>query len=125
MLSLTFLTFVSQIIATIFEGEWPIILVLNSMVFLGMLALLIGLLIGLWQGQNGITRGLTWVMAAFLHERAYSLAAQLFIIQGKDLSSLGDWRLATLIIMLIASAYSIFEVIRHVVQRTHNGDETH
>jgi len=122
---LTFLTFVSQIIATIFEGEWPIILVLNSMVFLGMLALLIGLLIGLWQGQNGITRGLTWVMAAFLHERAYSLAAQLFIIQGKDLSSLGDWRLATLIIMLIASAYSIFEVIRHVVQRTHNGDETH
>ena len=122
---LTFLTFMGQIIATIFEGEWPIILVLNSMVFLGMLALLIGLLIGLWQGQNGITRGLTWVMAAFLHERAYSLAAQLFIIQGKDLSSLGDWRLATLIIMLIASAYSIFEVIRHVVQRTHNGDETH
>ena len=51
---LTFLTFMGQIIATIFEGEWPIILVLNFIVFLGMLALLIGLLIGLWQGHDCI-----------------------------------------------------------------------
>ena len=112
----------SQIIATIFEGEWPIILVLNSIVFLGMLALLIGLLIGLWQGQNGITRGLTWVMAAFLHERAYLLVAQSYIIQGNNITDLGDWRLATLIIIILAGAYSIFEVIRHVIHQAHSDD---
>ena len=121
---LTFLTFVSQIIYNIFDGEWPVIIVLNSIVFLGMLALLIGLCIGLWQGQNGITRGLAWSVAAFLHERAYLLVGQSYIIQGKNIADLGDWRLATLIIVILAGAYSIFEVVRHVIHQAHGDNET-
>ena len=130
---LTFLTFASQIpkgdcetlvIYNIFEGEWPIILVLNSIVFLGILALLIGLCIGLWQGQNGITRGLAWSVAAFLHERAYLLVAQSYVIQGRNVADLGDWRLATLIIVILAGAYSIYEVVRYVIHQAHSGKST-
>ena len=123
MTILTFLTFMGQIIANIFAGEWTVILVLNFIVFLGLLALFVGLCIGIWQGQNGITRGLAVVAASFLHERAYLLVVQSYIIQGKDVLSLGEWRLATVIIILIAGAYSIYEVIRHVIQSAHSGDE--
>ena len=106
----------------IFNGQWTVILVLNSIVFLGMMVLLIGLCISIWQGQNGMTKGMAAVVAAFLHERAYLLVGQTYIIEGKDVTTLGDWRLATLIIIILAGVYNIYEVFRHVINK--NGDET-
>jgi len=59
-----------------------------------------------------------------LHERAYLLVAQSYIIQGNNITDLGDWRLATLIIIILAGAYSIFEVIRHVIHQAHGNNKT-
>ena len=121
---LIFLTFVSQIIANIFEGEWSVILFLTFLVFLCFVALMVGLLISLWRGINGITRGMTCVVLALVIERLYLLVAQSYIIRGEDVATLADWRLGTLVIILGAIGYNIFEVIRHVIHQAHSNNST-
>jgi len=121
---LTFLTLMSQTIANLFSGEWEIILVLNIIVGLSWVVLFAGLFIELRQGKNGVTRGLYHVVGAVLHQQLFSIVGTAYIIQGKPVESLGDWRLFSILHILAAIAYSIFEVIRHVVQRAHENNET-
>ena len=105
-----------QIILNLFSGEWTVIFILTIIIFLALLMLLVGLCIGIYQGQNGMTKGMAAVVAAFLLERAYLLVAQSYVIHSKEISTLGGWRLLTIILMLLAFAYCIYEVIRNVVR---------
>lgn len=97
-----------------------VVFVLNVFVSIGLFALVIGLLIEIIEGRNGMALNMFLMSLCFFHQQVLIGVGALFVVQNRPPDDLLIWALIVVIHILLTCFYSIVEVARYAAKQAGN-----